>query len=199
MGLHLYLSNTERAIRALFEGIDQYHAEYDFLKELPPSPPEENEEAWSNYSRKGHMAVEEILALSYLSGSILQIAFAGIKQFGKVPDRTTSEWEGLTKSGARKKFLFGREVRGIPLGIVVLAGRNQHCHYEEEKPHKLTQQVFEALATRCEGGERDTRFCLSTLMSEGGVPIRNAAAAILNVLEWTTFEKVVEDLQECVN
>jgi hypothetical protein len=43
-------------------------------------------------------------------------------------------------------FCIGRECYGIPLGLLIYAGRNQYCHWDDEEPHEVTRNVFYALS-----------------------------------------------------
>ena len=99
-------------------------------------------------------------AREIIAGSILQLAFIGIKQHGfpspKSPE--TLEFERgmndiiaeLPKPRVKQLSLpeelcVGRLVGNLPLGIVVYAGRNQYNHTSEERLSTINEVVFNHL------------------------------------------------------
>jgi hypothetical protein len=74
-------------------------------------------------------------------------------------------------------------VRGLPLGIVLYAARNQYNHWDDPKPHPITQAVFDVLALGHGYGQvRDPAFDLSN-------PKLNIYSHnILALFEWTSYE-----------
>jgi hypothetical protein len=44
------------------------------------------------------------------------------------------------------RFCIGREIRGVPLGLVIYAARNQHTHFEDSELREPSCEVFRRLA-----------------------------------------------------
>ncbi len=128
-----------------------------------------------------------------ISGGILQVAFMGIQLF--------SPNSGIPKSCAKfvkpdtkaVKFCIGREVLGLPLGLVIYAGRNQHYHADEEKLHPINLAVFDHLANyESKGKYQNPAFVPSKDFS-------SLANNVLFILAWRDYEAYVRDMQELLN
>jgi len=88
--------------------------------------------------------MSEKYALTVLCGSLLQVATMAIRLHSRnrqIPDHLNE----IASSHA--SFCIGRVIRKVPIGLVVLAARNQYSHIEDAKPHKLSSGIFELLAT----------------------------------------------------
>lgn len=154
-----YLNRTASAVKKLFEGIDSYTSR---LKEtVPPifissganrGQADAEFEVWkkrhdaeikaSLQAQRDYFA--ESFALATLCGSVLQVAAKGFEQFS-VNTVAPPEWAGVIK-GKYARYCVGRPVRAVPLGLVVLAGRNQHAHFGEEPLREPNVTVFDRLA-----------------------------------------------------
>lgn len=87
--------------------------------------------------------IAETFALDTLAGAVLQIAEKAFELYGKgtvVPTILA----GVV--GVRfAKYFSGKEVRGVPLGAAIYAGRNQHVHYEQS-PRPATEAILNIMA-----------------------------------------------------
>lgn len=99
-------------------------------------------------------------AREVIAGSILQLAYAGIKEHAKPwpkPPETLAFEKGMNDIIANlpnprikqfalpEEFCAGRSIGNLPLGIVVYAGRNQYNHSEEKRLSSLNEVVFNHL------------------------------------------------------
>lgn len=158
-----YLDKTESAMRKLFEGIDTYFAPLRRSQSLAfESSTADDEkrrvelETWLRQNTNAIMAsfadqrefVAESFAQAVLCGAVLQVAAKAIEMYS-VNATIPPEWQAaLSKDKKSVKFCYGRPVRGIPLGLIIYAGRNQHTHFEDKKLREPSRTVFERLATR---------------------------------------------------
>ena len=203
-----YIRETEHAVRQLFDGIAHYqHILKEMLNPVFMSNTSfDDKESWEKeFSRwleenkeeleKSRKKSREYFGLSFsnatLCGSILQIATMAVELFSKneeIPKRCRS----FLNSGQKAvKYCIGRKVRGLPLGIIIYAARNQYNHWDDPKPHKITKAVFDALALNHNYGHvKDPAFDLSN-------PTLNIYSHnILGLLEWKSYEAYEEDIRE---
>lgn len=152
MSIENYLIQTEPAVRHLFNGLSEYKAT------IPPAignyvdetgqikMTKEENDAFLN-AHMDSFALET--ARASLAGSILQIAYAGIKAYS--PNNTINQRckeLGVTmESKSALPFCFGKEVKGIPEGLIIFAGRIQYNHWEDDLlTSKVANMVFGELA-----------------------------------------------------
>lgn len=203
MGPVKYLQETEHAVHQLFDGIAYYRR---LLEETSPPVFVANKEDWNNafdeWCEENKEAIEksykmsrEYLGLSFsnatLCGSVLQIACMGISLFSNnkvVPDSCKS----FVNKKHSVRYCIGREVRGIPIGIVIYAARNQFNHWDDPKPRRITQAVFDTLALAY-GSVRDPAFDLSN-------PNLNIYSHnIIGLLEWHSYDDYRMDMQKLID
>ena len=86
----------------------------------------------------------------------------------------------------------GREVRGVPLGLVVYAGRNQYCHLDEEALQEPSRSLFSRLASghglASRDAFKDPAFDLDT------VPPEFVAANIVSLIGWLDYRRYEADV-----
>lgn len=204
-----YLDKTESAARKLFEGIDSYiellrgHQDAVFATSYTDEADFNAQfDAWSVENRdavdRRNAAYgkfgEEILAQSILCGAVLQLASKGIQLFSK-NETLPIAWSGIIRIGAAGvPFCIGREVRGVPLGLIVYAGRNQHAHYDDESLREPNTSVFERLALNhgFGGGKpfHDPAFDLRN------TSIGSFASNITALIGWRSYEAYLKDMEE---
>lgn len=101
------------------------------------------------------------IAREVISGSILQLAYFGIKQFGVFTGKSTgaihfeAEMNRLLRECSKPRmnkefflpqaFCVGRDIGDLPLGMIVYAGRNQYNHYDDERLTVVNEVVFNHL------------------------------------------------------
>lgn len=148
--LHRYLEDTEPAVKHLLLGLESYYStplpsilQYRDQTGVIRMTKEENEEFLKAYD--GHFALET--ARAALAGSILQIAYTGLKQYpsGKVISPQFSDL-GVDDVPRSNDFCVGRLVRNLPIGLLIYAGRVQYNHWEEGEPkNPIVRQAFREL------------------------------------------------------
>ena len=205
-----YIEETKHAVKQLFETIAYYRRMLDEM----PSPvfvsdtPFDDKESWErefnqwqeNHRREIERSLEkswEYLGLSFsnatLCGSVLQIASMGIELFSsntQIPSCCSS----FVKPGQKAiKHCIGREVRGLPIGIIIYAARNQYNHWDDPQPHRITKAIFDSLACNHGYGEvRDPAFDLSN------ANLRIYSHNILGLLGWKSYEDYEKDIRAII-
>ena len=203
-----YINETKHAMTQLFEGIAIYRT---LLNEIPKpvfvsSTGFEDEEsrksaldAWYEENKDeieaSRQKSREYFGLSFsnatLCGSILQIASMGIESFSNNSDIPDSCKEFIIQGQKAVKHCIGRELNGLPIGIIIYAARNQYNHWDDPKPHKITQSVFDALALSHEfGSVKDPVFDLSN------ESLSIYSHNILGLLNWRTYTDYETDIYD---
>ena len=205
-----YIAKTESAMRKLLEGIDEY---LQVLRDSPvpvfitltsPGPEFDREWTdWMNANKAKNVAAEaarmqfraESFAMNVLCGAVLQVAGKGIDLYSTntvIPAAVQS----FVKSTAAE-YCVGREVRGMPIGLIVYAGRNQHTHFDEKTLRDPGATVFERLVTTAEQGlqvaYRDQAFDLKN------PAILSFAANVTVLLGWKDYDAYVKDMWAMLN
>ena len=204
-----YLGKTESAVRHLFAAIDAYRAVLDdvhapiFISSTQDEQEREKElQAWLDKhadaieaARKAERRYfDESFALATICGAVLQVADKAIEVFSTRTD-VLPGWEGVMTEHSTR-YGVGRIVRNVPLGLIVLAGRNQHMHFDDDKPRKLSVAVFDRLAIyhgrNTDPEIRDPAF---DLRNDRLVSYAHNIAAIL---KWDSYQAYEGDLREAV-
>lgn len=205
-----YLAKTRSAVQHLFAAIDAYRSVLEkvhapiFMSSTHDEQEREKElDAWlARHADAIQVAREaerryfdESFALATICGALLQVADKAFECFSThaaIPDA----WAGLvTEHSAR--YCVGRVVRNVPVGLIVLAGRNQHMHFDDEKPRKLTEAVFDRLAI-CHGRNTDPEI------RDPAFDLRNDrlvsyAHNITAILKWDSYEAYEADLRGAIH
>lgn len=199
-----YLEKTDSAIRHLFWGISTYlerlkivvnplqvsvevwgpaqNAEYEHWHM-------ENAEAIEAARRAEEDFIAESFALGTLAGAVLQVAEKALELYGKgieIPE----EWRSVKSVKAR--FCCGRLVRGVPLGLIVHAARNQHAHYADKALREPNRTVFERLATE-HGNPTDARDPAFDLSNPA---LSTFATNVTGLIKWRTHEQYLHDMRD---
>jgi len=195
MHLHPYIKATEPAVQHLFSGLAAYYSghlpsilQYRGHDGIIRMAKEENEAFIKAY--EAHFDLE--FARAALSGSILQIAYTGIKKYGQ--SRTVSPRcleLNVKASTPGAVFCVGRPVRNIPLGLLIYAGRIQYNHWEEGEPsNPIAQQVFRELAASYSD---DQDFDLGYVLD---YPASRPVSHYIVRLElgWLSYQQYIEDM-----
>ena len=142
---HSYLEQTSAAARHLFSGLEEYE------KMLHKTEPIFTVYPQSKEFKQRMIALQEFMgsdiARATLAGSILQIAYSGIEIFTQntsIPECCN----GIVNPNNRKaipfcigrlapdsqvieSYSFGKSAKQIPIGLIIYAGRNQYCHWND--------------------------------------------------------------------
>ena len=198
----LYLTRTETAVRKLFEGIAYYT---DMLKAIRGTTFVSGEldrekfmvqyERWAEKNAKTLVRsvaaqqkfAEQSFAMATLCGAVLQVAAKAIECYSPVK-RVPSELVAVVgNSKPATPFCVGRELRGLPIGLIVYAGRNQHTHFNEKRYNKVNEAVFNQLAVF--NHLRDPGLDLANPLLE------SFASNITFILGWRSYEAYDEDMK----
>lgn len=202
-----FIERTQSAVESLFIGIDSYL--HILRRARPPvlvgiySTETEHEDALERWMKMKENAdaiearfeaqrafMSEKYALTVLCGSLLQVASTAIRLYSKnrhIPE----EFLDIEKNDSHATFCIGRRVREVPIGLVVIAARNQYNHIEDKKLHVLSSTVFEWLATKHGYGTdlRDPAFDLKKQLAW------NYASNITGLLGWRKYENYEQDIR----
>ena len=150
MPVENYLKDTESAIKLFFEGLDSY-----FSMKLPSLEAYIDESGFVQMSRSeaGEFLkpYEKYFALEFsratLAGSILQVAYMALKKFSSNSEVSQKCQEfGVVANSDLSRYCVGREVHGIPIGLLIYVGRIQYNHWEDGHLKKVPTGVFDHLA-----------------------------------------------------
>ena len=119
------------------------------------------------------------------AGAILQVAYMVIRLYSRnasIPASCSTLVQPSQKFAIA--FCIGRELHGIPAGLIVYAARNQYAHWDDEQPHEITKNIFAALSAAV------SRDMLSDLAFELSNPTINvyASEVLLVALGWKSYE-----------
>lgn len=193
-----YLNSTEPAVQHMFTALQIYN-------QLTPRPSLEpyrmkdgvitlSAEQAIGYLKNEIDAMSLDLAKATLCGAILQVAYAGIKQNSSnsvVPD--SCQHFSISPTSPNVKFCIGRQVHGIPIGIIIYAARVQYNHWEDGTPSNPTAKgVFHhLLAVRYNDMKYDMVYEL-----DWPCP-RPVAHHILQLeLKWNVYQDYATDMRE---
>jgi len=146
-----YLAETNAAVQGLF-GLLAYYDHLTPRSSLAQFVDERGVVLLNHAQAEAYMrAYADSLALDFskamLAGSILQVAHKALEEFSTnstVPPSAAAL--GVSATSPHVRFSVGREVHGIPTGLLIYAGRIQYNHYEEGRPkNRIACTVFEAL------------------------------------------------------
>lgn len=204
--IHYYLKKTESAMLKLFEGISSYieilnNPDAAFVTSYTDDADLQSQyEVWccENSIAKAREAekkfVTESFALSVLCGSVLQVAEKAIELFSKNKSVAENFGSVIKESNKNVKFCCGRLIRGVPLGLIIYAGRNQHTHFDDYPLREPNKTVFELLAKNHDFGPNilvDPAFDLTD--SRGG-SFANNITAIIGWRSYSAYEKDMKNI-----
>ena len=202
-----YLTSTKSAMEKLFEGIECYlailqdvktpffvanYGDEDDFPEKVKARFLENEDQRKKKQESVDCYLNEVFAQSTLCGAVLQIAAMGIKTYSK--NRTIPEsCQKITKIELAKKYCIGRIERGLPIGLIIYAGRNQYNHLDDKILREPSQSIFEAMTTVGESKfvsrpYKDPCFDISN------PELINYASNITGLLGWRNYERYKRDM-----
>jgi hypothetical protein len=198
-----YLHKSEHAVRHLYAGLESCWAHYeeatrywDISKAGSPLTTVEELEALQEYLKHAKRYLDLTLSEATFAGAILQVAATGIRRLSRndtVPHSCGSII--LNKKGevieAVLPFCIGREVYGLPAGLIVYAARNQYNHWDDDQPHFLTQRILGVMsaAVRC-----DPWNDLAFNHGDFGPGIL-ATGMLFTALRWTDYARYEADMR----
>lgn len=206
-----FLNSTESAVKHLFHAIESYKCLFrkGILKgpfgSIGPNNSESEEiiTRW-RYENAGLIAEaiaaqrsysSERFALAMICGALLQIADKALKMHSK-NTIVSVDWNDCV--GAKyARYCVGRQIRSVPIGLIVYAARNQATHFEEPMLREPSAEVFNRLARNhgVQGYDdvKDPSFDLGQHKNE------SLAAGIVSLLEWSSYDSYLLDMQEMLS
>lgn len=205
-----YLEETESAVKKLLEGLRRYSAILKKIKFPVFIAPYTSDQraaviAFKDWQGKNKKIIKQAkqkeskyfgyqFSKETLCGSVLQIAHAGINLYSK-KQTVPSEFSRHIKAGTRvAKFCIGRRLRGVPIGLIIYAGRNQYNHMDEKTLKEPNRYIFDLLAVNhgMKGAEniKDPAFDLENSL------IYICAANVLFILGWDSYDAYFEDMKK---
>jgi len=161
MTLKEYMSQTEFAVKQLFDSIAHYDSilkeavlpsfTYSGSNDIDYKKKEEeffNDPKIKLANKYANKKLNEYLGLKYsrsvICGSIFQIACMIIDKVSN----NDIEFEFVTKNNKQAiKYCIGRKVRKLPIGLIIYAARNQYSHWTKEL-YSVNKQIFDYIAKR---------------------------------------------------
>lgn len=203
-----YLKQTDQAAKQLFKALHYYHRMLKgavapaFISST--SDDDERGREFQCWHRKNKKRIQialrkqrkyfgQTISQGAICGSILQIAFMGIKLFSKQETLPVICKGILKNSDAQVAFCVGREVKGLPIGLIIYAARIQYNHMDEDLNNKVAQAVFDVITTHGTGGKyRDPAFDLNNAVLE------NYSHNIVSLLGWKTYDAYLKDMKDMI-
>jgi hypothetical protein len=208
-----YLGQSQGALRVLFEAVEKYRELYQ--KSMPPiavlryGTEAEFEAAYEEWECKPEIIVDRekaaearveldgsLFSFQVISGSILQIAYQAIQLYSD-PIDVAEEYHSLY-SGIEERhripsgFVKERIVYGVPVGLVIYAGRNQHNHIDAGSAlSRLNRNIFEALAKF----ESEGTGWINPAFRLDNVHLYSYAANVLSSLGWDSVDAYNADME----
>jgi hypothetical protein len=185
-----YLNQTEHAVRHFYTGLsscwDYYEKaleHWDISKLNHPLTPE-NKAALDKYLEMAGKYFDLKFSEATFAGAIFQVAAMGIRYFSRnisIPqacaDIVPSKFKNIIP------FCIGRELQGLPVGLIIYAARNQYIHWDEE-PHEVTKNVFTRLS---HAFNKDMLLDLAFYIGNPSITIY-ANEILFGALGWSTYD-----------
>lgn len=205
-----YLEKTRSAAVKLFEGIEAYvvllhqHSTTVVTSYTNQEDFQRQYDAWYEANRLSIQAgleaqkqyLSESFAQATLCGSILQLAAKAIERYSKntaIPE----DWKSLINPGNKPvPFCTGRLIRGVPLGLVIYAGRNQHTHFEDQNLREPNVEIFRRLAIIHGEGKVSKEPLVDPAFHLGIEGINSFANNITALIEWRSVEAYETDMRK---
>ncbi len=191
-----YLENTEHAVRHFYAGLDSCWAVYrqalshwDLSKAGELLTPE-NKAKLDEYLKLAHQYFDLKFSEATFAGSILQVAAMGIQYFSRNTVIPASCRDIVPKNHRATRFCVGKELYGLPIGLIVYAARNQYAHWDKEDLHEINRKIFQGLSL---AHYADPLRDLAYDLSNPTITIY-ANEVLLGALKWTTYETYVAEV-----
>lgn len=193
-----YFKITEHSVRHLYAGLDSCWAYYKMalehwnISKVGQPLTEENKDALEKYLELSQKYFDLKFSESIFAGGILQIAFMAIQLYSSnksIPNSCVTLVQSKHKTAI--PFCIGQEHHGIPIGLIVYAGRNQYNHWDDDESHEVTDKVFSALSDAFfDNAWSDMAFDLSN-------PTINIYAneILLTAMKWSSYDTYLHELK----
>lgn len=207
-----YISKTESAVRMLFGGIEsyllilkrnrlsgfssRYGNDADFREKYDLWAQENEEEIQASLASQRHYLAESF-AQGTLCGAILQVAAKAIECYSE-NEVVPHDWHDLIGPNSRAApFCIGRDIRGVPAGLVIYAARNQHTHFEEVNLREPNVEVFRRLAANHGINSHDP--FLDPAFDLERKALVSYASNCTGLLGWRNYSSYESDMRKLLN
>jgi hypothetical protein len=137
--------------------------------------------------------VAESFANAVLAGSVLQVAAKAIEVYS-TNTNVSNDWKVVIgKSRAPIPFCIGRMVRGVPTGLVIYGGRNQHMHYNEAALQPVNREIFARMAAYSE--HEELKGFVDPGLDLTNPLLDSFASNVLYVLGWKSYNDYIADMK----
>jgi hypothetical protein len=131
--------------------------------------------------------VAELFAMSTFSGAILQLAYLGINLFSN--NKTIHPILNDIKNNSKySRYCIGRIEHGLPIGLVILAGRNLYNHIDDQELRQPNIINFNTLS-----GKSFEKYTNSYYDLENKQP-HNIVSNLMYLLGWFEFVDFQSDM-----
>ena len=206
-----YLQETEVAVSQLFESLEYYEkllqniktpicsfsaaSDEDANKKLEQWSRDNRDEIDASLERQREYSAKQF-SRDTICGAILQIAAMGLQLEGRkhTPRKKFAHLISGKRNCNARYFCCGREVRGVPAGLIIYAARNQYNHQDSETLNDLNTEIFDTLALNhgidAIPDVKDPGFNLATQS------LTIYAGNALFILGWKTYDLYLEDMRK---
>lgn len=201
-----YFQKTEHAVKRAYSGLDScwlYYAQAlrhtappakkdGYYVFEPPKTPEERAKLDRSLELAGkyfELKISEVM----FAGFILQAAYMAVRLYSR-NEAICPSYATLVAPNQKNAipFCIGKECHGIPMGLIIYAGRNQYNHWDDEGSHLATRQIFNALSLAFwNNPSSDLAFDLGNPT----IPIY-ANEILFTALGWNSYERYFVDMTE---
>ena len=193
-----YFRQTEHAVKHSYAGLDSCWSYYQRalqhwdISQIGQPMTAERKAELDRYLELAGKYFDLKFSEAMFAGAILQVAYMAIRLYSRntsIPGRCS----GLVRPSQKSAipFCIGNEWHGIPTGLMVYAARNQYNHWDDEQPHEVTRNVFDALSAAF------YHNMLSDLAFELSNPTVNVYAneVLLVALGWKSYDKYLAEMK----
>jgi hypothetical protein len=200
-----YLIKTETAVRKLFEGIKHYTdlltpikdavfvgdgTDFNKLQHDYDLWASKNAAALAASTAAQKLFSAQSFAMATLCGAVLQVAAKAIECYSQNQDVPEHLTDIARKTKSAHPFCIGREIKGLPIGLIIYAGRNQHTHFNDSSLSKINTAIFDQLALHANHPSlKDPGLDL------GNPSIDSHANNITSILGWRSYESYEADIR----
>jgi len=214
--MHPYLAEIEKAINQIYQALDFYNQLLDDLEppvmvatisegqnldSLTNQWIQDNSEKIRENIEKERKCFSHVSSKYILCGSLLQIAYMGIKLYGsqhQIPEQFL-DVKPKTKESKKvfERFCYGREIRCVPIGLVVYAGRNQYNHYDSTKLSPANSKVFDMLSRK--HGLPHCEKIIDPSFDLSNKSLQIYTSNIIAIMKWQNNMIFFEDINHLLN
>ena len=130
----------------------------------------------------------ERFARATLCGAVLELAWKGIELFSTNTQPPESVRTVVGKSEVGAKFAIGREIKGVPIGLVIYAARNQHVHFNDSSLGRINRDIIDQMARHGHPQVKSSELDLDRHPGE------SLANNMIFLLEWFDLARYERDM-----